>query len=317
MNDDLHTLSGAYALHALPEYDERLFEEHMARCEACMLEVRGLRETAARLGMAAAETPSPSLRARVMTRITEVRQEPPLADQPAYDPTSPARGTPPGVGSPAFTPPSRGTPGLGTPGLGTRGLGSPGHGTPGLGSAGPGSPGSGSAGPGRGGRRASRRRAARGSWRTKVAVGLAVVSTAAAVAFGYLTVSANRELDQVRSQAQAVAAVLAAPDAKAVTRAVKSGGSATIVRSRSRGRVVFAASGLSGLPAAKAYELWLMGPDGARPAGLLRWSADGTAVPVVALPLSGEDRVGLTVEPAGGSAKPTTDPILLTKLPSA
>ncbi|MFD9538785.1 anti-sigma factor domain-containing protein [Streptomyces sp. NPDC060022] len=74
---DLHTLTGAYALHALPE-DERLaFERHLDACEACTQEVRELSATAARLGLAVSTTPPPALRGRVLREITTVRQEPP------------------------------------------------------------------------------------------------------------------------------------------------------------------------------------------------------------------------------------------------
>ncbi|MEU8385567.1 zf-HC2 domain-containing protein, partial [Streptosporangium sp. NPDC048865] len=89
MNDDLHTLSGAYALHALPERDAALFEAHMSRCEACAVEVRGLSETAARLAVGAAEPPPRAMRARVMARIAEVRQEPPLVERRAAPPAPP------------------------------------------------------------------------------------------------------------------------------------------------------------------------------------------------------------------------------------
>ncbi|WP_329212805.1 anti-sigma factor [Streptomyces sp. NBC_00683] len=74
---DLHTLTGAYALHALPE-DERLaFERHLDACEACAQEVRELSATAVRLGLAVSTTAPPALRDRVLREITTVRQEPP------------------------------------------------------------------------------------------------------------------------------------------------------------------------------------------------------------------------------------------------
>ncbi|CAO0833960.1 Regulator of SigK OS=Streptomyces microflavus OX=1919 GN=Smic_12580 PE=4 SV=1 [Streptomyces microflavus] len=74
---DLHTLTGAYALHALPEDERREFERHLGDCEACTQEVRELSATAARLGLAVAETPPRELRERVLREITTVRQEPP------------------------------------------------------------------------------------------------------------------------------------------------------------------------------------------------------------------------------------------------
>lgn len=247
MNEDLHTLSGAYALHALPEPEVALFEDHMARCEACAVEVRGLSETAARLAMGAAETPPASLRARVMTQIAEVRQEPPL--------------------------------------LGVRTEPPPGEVV---------------------------RLEPRSAWRRRVAAGLAVAVSAAAVVLGVVAVDARRERDELRQ----VVAVIAAFDARTVSHPVSSGGTGTMVTSPSEGRMVFTARGLPPLPASRVYELWLMGPDGVRPAGLLERTADGATVPVMATPLPGDDRLGLTVEPAGGSDQPTTTPIMVADLPS-
>ncbi|MEV0202373.1 zf-HC2 domain-containing protein, partial [Nonomuraea sp. NPDC050691] len=57
MTDELHALSGAYAVHALPEGEVVLFERHLAGCAACAAEVRRLRETAARLALPLAEPP--------------------------------------------------------------------------------------------------------------------------------------------------------------------------------------------------------------------------------------------------------------------
>uniref|UniRef100_UPI0013B35E92 zf-HC2 domain-containing protein n=1 Tax=Nonomuraea lactucae TaxID=2249762 RepID=UPI0013B35E92 len=57
MNDELHALSGAYAVNALPDDDEALFEWHLEGCAACRSEVRRLRETAARLALPLARHP--------------------------------------------------------------------------------------------------------------------------------------------------------------------------------------------------------------------------------------------------------------------
>ena len=56
MRPDVHALAGAYALDALPADEQQRFERHLASCEACAEEVRGLAETAALLGEAAART---------------------------------------------------------------------------------------------------------------------------------------------------------------------------------------------------------------------------------------------------------------------
>ncbi|MFJ8886172.1 anti-sigma factor domain-containing protein [Streptomyces sp. NPDC102402] len=88
---ELHTLTGAYALHALPE-DERLsFERHLGACEACTQEVRELSATAARLGLAVSATPPPALRDRVLRDITTVRQEPPPPGRGSRSGAAPGR----------------------------------------------------------------------------------------------------------------------------------------------------------------------------------------------------------------------------------
>ena len=58
MRDDLHVLSGSYVLDALSEPERDGFERHLQHCALCEAEVRGLRETAARLGLA--RTPRPA-----------------------------------------------------------------------------------------------------------------------------------------------------------------------------------------------------------------------------------------------------------------
>lgn len=74
---DLHTLAGAYVLHALSETELVEFERHLADCEPCALEVRELAATAGRLGASVAAAPPSALRDRVMRQISTVRQEPP------------------------------------------------------------------------------------------------------------------------------------------------------------------------------------------------------------------------------------------------
>ncbi|WP_130797815.1 anti-sigma factor [Streptomyces otsuchiensis] len=82
MTADLHTLTGAYVLHALSDAELAEFDRHLADCDACALEVRELSATTQRLGAAVAVTPPPAMRDRVMRQIETVRQEPP--DVPPY-----------------------------------------------------------------------------------------------------------------------------------------------------------------------------------------------------------------------------------------
>jgi anti-sigma-K factor RskA len=107
-----------------------------------------------------------------------------------------------------------------------------------------------------------------------------------------------------------IATVLTAPDAVKMTAAVRTGGTATIVMSHHDGMLVFAAAGLRQLPAAQHYELWLIGSGQDRPAGRLPTPSHGMTGPVVAAGLRSGDRLGLTVESAAGTRRPTTPMIL-------
>ncbi|MBK6013990.1 anti-sigma factor domain-containing protein [Streptomyces sp. MBT53] len=82
ITDDLHRLTGAYALHALSDEENASFERHPADCEACIEEAAELSATAARLGLAVSVEPDRDMRGRVLRRITTVRQETP-GERPA------------------------------------------------------------------------------------------------------------------------------------------------------------------------------------------------------------------------------------------
>jgi anti-sigma-K factor RskA len=107
-----------------------------------------------------------------------------------------------------------------------------------------------------------------------------------------------------------VAEVLTASDATMLSAHLRNGGHVTVVMSHHERMLVFAAAGLRGLPASRCYELWLIGRAGDRPAGLLPVPRHGMAGPQVAAGLEPGDRLGLSVEPAGGSPRPTTPMII-------
>jgi anti-sigma factor RsiW len=77
MSADLHTLTGAYAAHALSDTERLAFERHLQACPACESEVRELTETAARLGAAVATPPPSALWDRVQAEARVTRQLPP------------------------------------------------------------------------------------------------------------------------------------------------------------------------------------------------------------------------------------------------
>ncbi len=164
-------------------------------------------------------------------------------------------------------------------------------------------------------RRRRGRHVTRSAWFPRLALGVAAVGVAAAVALAVVTVSTQDRLDTVRAQNQALAGVLAAPDAQIATARSSTGGTATVVLSYAQQKMIFTSSGLPRLPNAKVYELWLLSTGSAVPAGLLPQPTDGKTAPVLASGLTSADKVGVTVEPAGGTSSPTTTPILVMTLP--
>ncbi|NUP49658.1 MAG: anti-sigma factor [Catenulispora sp.] len=89
MDPEVHSLTGAYVCHALEPAERTAFERHLAQCSACAAEVAELRETAALLASAAAQTPPDRLKAAVDARIAVTRQIPPIsATAPARPPAA-------------------------------------------------------------------------------------------------------------------------------------------------------------------------------------------------------------------------------------
>lgn len=123
--------------------------------------------------------------------------------------------------------------------------------------------------------------------------------------------SAQRAL-QAEERLDAVSSVLAAPDARTSQGKAANGALMTFVSSDRRNMAVVTATGLPSPAPGTTYQLWLDVDGSMRPAGFLH--GDGT-VPVKGDPAAAT-AVGLTVEPAGGSSRPTTDPLLLMALPA-
>jgi anti-sigma-K factor RskA len=244
MRDDLHALTGSYVLDAISDAEREEFERHLQHCPTCAAEVRGLRETAARLALACAVTPPARMERRVLAATYQTRQLPPLsADRPR-------RALP--------------------------------H------------------------RRALARRASsrstfpRRTVTRRVAVLAAAASVAAAIALGITQLSAQHQLDQAR--ATSIARVVTAPDAHVETARTSAGGSVTVVTSAALREAVVSASGMASLPSSRVYQVWVLNSSGARSAGLMHGSSLLAAI-------RPGDRIGITVEPAGGTARPTTTPV--------
>lgn len=254
---DPHTLIGAYAMDAVTDDDRARFEQHMAGCETCQAEVRGLREATARLAAAAEVRPRPELREQTVLAAGQIRQLPPVTPRDQ----APARGRRLARHAAHF-PPARSAPG-------------------------------------------------RGRWLPRIAIAATAALAVVAAVLGVAMSGAESRLGVEQGRSHEIAAVLAAPDAKIMTTRISAGGSATVVMSHRDASLVFTAAHLPPLPHARSYELWLMTPGGSKSVGMLPAPRNGMTGPLVVSGLAAGDRMGLTVEPAGGSPRPTSQPIMM------
>ncbi|MCX5411007.1 anti-sigma factor [Streptomyces sp. NBC_00059] len=132
----------------------------------------------------------------------------------------------------------------------------------------------------------------------------------------------HREASDARAEAQRaedsqehLTRVLTAPDAQLETRQLPDGATASVTFSRVENSAALAVSGLPALPANRTYEAWFMEDGTPVPAGLL--TADpGRRLTLLKGSLDDAEAVALTVEPAGGSPQPTTDPLGAIPLPA-
>lgn len=167
------------------------------------------------------------------------------------------------------------------------------------------------AAPAAGGGAAEARAAAR--WfqrpvRTLIAAAAAVLLIVG-VGFGANTVLQAQGNMTTASQ---VNEIQAADDYQRASAEVTGGGSATLVWSVQLRRSALMVDGIAGLPAGSTYELWYVDGEGdATPAGTFDVGDDGSHTVVLAGQMDAGDRVGVTVEPAGGSESPTTTPVVL------
>ncbi|MET8245357.1 anti-sigma factor [Streptomyces sp. NPDC005202] len=134
-------------------------------------------------------------------------------------------------------------------------------------------------------------------------------AAAALVVAALFAVQANRTQDQLdaqRDRAREIAHVLSASDARATTSRDAQGRSIGVIASASEGQAVITLSGYGAPPSGRVRQLWLMRP-GAQPRSLGLFEGD---TPLVASGLTkSATSLAVTVEPDGGSAQPTSQPI--------
>jgi anti-sigma-K factor RskA len=240
---DLHLLTGAYAAGALSDEEHDAFVAHLLTCAQCRDEVAELVATATLLGIAAAETPPPGVRDRVMAEVAHTRQLPPVVTTLAEA-------------------------------------------------------------------REQRRSRLSRRWTTSAAAAVAVL----AVGLGAWGYALSQENSDLRRQENLIAAVQTAPDAKTIT-ASAGGATATVTVSRSTGEMLFMTHGLQDIGRDRTYQVWLLGPGSTvRSAGT--FNSDGKGHTTKLFPGPGDAfAVAVTEEPAGGSERPTTKPVMAMDLP--
>lgn len=141
-------------------------------------------------------------------------------------------------------------------------------------------------------------------------------AAAALVVASLFAVQADRtqdQLDAARAQSSEIAHVLAATDARATSGKDAQGRSIGAVVSASERQAVVTLSGYGALSKGRVHQLWLMRPR-AQPRSLGLFKTD---TPLVATGLdTSATSLAVTVEPAGGSPQPTSQPIVQLALKS-
>ena len=279
MTREVNTLAAAYVLDALDPVERYLFEEHLATAPEARQEVRELSGAAVLLAQPLTVQPPDRLRGAVLGQLSAVRQLPPLV---AEAPSAPA----PSAREPLAQTPSAREPSAPEPSAVP--AGAPPPPTAGV----------------------LDLQAARARRRQRVLAVATSLAVAAALALGAVVV-----LDHTGppGPASAIADIVAQPDAHTRQVPVQGGGRATVVWSAGERRAVVTFAGLPAVSADRTYQLWLIGPAGARSQGTFSPN-DGSYQKTLSGALSGQS-VGVSVEPAGGVTSPSKDAIrLATKL---
>ncbi|MCU1447301.1 anti-sigma factor [Cryobacterium sp.] len=275
-------LAGAYAVHALSAAETAEYERYLEHSEQARIEAAELSDTAVALGLATAPVqPSSALKASLMAQIASTPQ---LAAHNAARPGTPAAtaDAPPAVAPVAATSaPSTPT-------------------TP--------APGSSDVRAGSAADRAQRR------WFQRPAGYLAAAAAAVALfvggTFAGQAIYGNPDDQFAQEQAAGLAEINAAPDTQRASTETVDGQNTTLVWSGELGLSAIIVDDLPALADDQDYQLWYIGEGDPVPAGTFDSTGSGTVFRVLDGTMSAGDAVGVTVEPSGGSEKPTTDPIV-------
>lgn len=148
-------------------------------------------------------------------------------------------------------------------------------------------------------------RRARARWQPMRVLG--AVAASAALLVGGIAIGTQLGPDP---RQEALGAVVSASDAQRSEVELADGTVATVIWSAEQGQSAILFEGLGAAPEGRIYQAWYIDAAGPHDAGVFDAEGDSTAI-VLEGELSAGAVVGVTVEPAGGSEAPTTDPILV------
>lgn len=116
----------------------------------------------------------------------------------------------------------------------------------------------------------------------------------------------EEKLASTQQQLDDSARLMEAGDLRTSTADLPQGGSVTVFSSEKEQLIRFTPRDVTAAPAGKSMQMWVIGDKGPESVGLLT----GKPVTIADEPFSSGSLFGITVEPAGGSKQPTTDPIV-------
>ncbi|MGH3435581.1 MAG: anti-sigma factor [Sciscionella sp.] len=151
----------------------------------------------------------------------------------------------------------------------------------------------------------TRRSARSRRWTMRAGSLIAAAAVVAAIVLGVQVAQTQQRLHTAQQQLATISSVLGAGDATTTNGTGAHGGAGTAVLSPSHHEVVMMFSKLPPLASDRTYQVWQLGPGGPHSAGLLRSNGPTHWQTVVADAVTGANKVGVTVEPAGGSKQPS------------
>jgi anti-sigma-K factor RskA len=144
-------------------------------------------------------------------------------------------------------------------------------------------------------------------WWPALAAACVLIALAAA-GWGY---QQHRAATRDHAQAIAIIKVLDSPDARTVTGKIGDTGLATLVYSKAGHQLVLTGHDLAHPDSNKTYQLWMIDPNGAATsAALFRPDSNGNVLVQAEGNLANTARMGISIERAGGSARPTPGAIV-------